>query len=88
VHFPLQLSSSIRTNRSKEDDITKRKPLIYSLVFVAAAALRAALRPERLFVKAKANEAMPSSLANASETVLASGSFHSDAHDSEGMVSI
>jgi Electron transfer DM13 len=31
---------------------------------------------------------MPSSLANASETVLASGSFHSVAHDSEGMVSI
>ena len=66
----------------------KRKPLIYGLVFVAAVALWAAFRPERLFVNAKVDEAMPSGLANASETVLASGSFHSVAHDSKGMASI
>jgi hypothetical protein len=66
----------------------KRKPLIYGLVFVAAVALWAAFRLERLFVNAKVDEAMPSGLANASETVLASGSFHSVAHDSKGMASI
>lgn len=66
----------------------KRKHLIYGLVLVAAVALWAAFRPERLFVNAKVNEAMPSGLANASETVLASGSFHSVAHDSKGMASI
>lgn len=66
----------------------KRKHLIYGLVLVAAVALWAAFRPERLFVNAKVNEAMPSGLANASETVMASGSFHSVAHDSKGMASI
>ena len=67
----------------------KRKNVIYGLVFIAAVALWAAFRPERLFVNAKVNEAMPASVsANASETVLASGSFHRVAHDGKGNASV
>ena len=67
----------------------KRKNLIYGLIVIAAVALWAAFRPERLFVNAKVNEAMPAS-ANAAgaETVVASGSFHSVAHDGKGTASI
>src|SRR5215467_9493687 len=65
----------------------KHKKLIYILAVVIAIALWAAFRPERLFVNAKVNEAMPTSL-DAPETVLTSGSFHSVAHDSKGTASI
>ena len=67
----------------------KRKNLIYGLIVIAAVALWAAFRPERLFVNAKVNEAMPASAdATAAETVVASGSFHSVAHDGKGTASI
>ena len=66
----------------------KRKKLIYGVAVILAIALWAAFRPERLFVNAKVNEAMPPGLANASETVLASGSFHSVAHGTKGTASI
>jgi hypothetical protein len=66
----------------------KRKKLMYGLAAIVAIALWAAFRPERLFVNAKVNEAMPAGLANGSETVLASGSFHSVAHGSKGTASI
>src|SRR5581483_9692563 len=51
----------------------------------------ALFRPERLWVNAKVNEAMPTagSVANAmSDTVLASGAFHSVAHNSAGKATI
>src|SRR5438128_6353599 len=67
----------------------KRKNLIYGLLLIAAVALWAAFRPERLFVNAKINEAMPTSAnATGAETVLASGPFHSVAHDGKGTASI
>ena len=66
----------------------KRKRLIYGLAAIVAIALWAAFRPERLFVNAKVNEAMPAGLANVSETALASGSFHSVAHASKGTASV
>jgi hypothetical protein len=66
----------------------KRKKLIYGLAAILAIALWAAFRPERLFVNAKVNEAMPAGPANGSETVLASGSFHGVAHGSKGTASI
>jgi hypothetical protein len=67
----------------------KRKNLIYGLLLIAAVALWAAFRPERLFVNAKINEAMPTSgNATGAETVLASGTFHSVAHDGKGTASI
>ena len=66
----------------------KRKKLIYGLAVILAIALWAAFRPERLFVNAKVNEAMPAGLSNLSQTVLSSGSFHSVAHESKGTASI
>lgn len=66
----------------------KRKKLIYGLAGIVAIALWAAFRPERLFLNAKVNEAMPAGLANVSQTVLTSGSFHSVAHESKGTASI
>ena len=66
----------------------KRNKLIYGLAVLLAIALWAAFRPERLVVNAKVNEAMPPGLANLSETVMASGSFHSVAHGTKGTASI
>jgi hypothetical protein len=66
----------------------KRKTLIYGAGVIVAIALWAAFRPERLFVNAKVNDAMPAGLANESETVLASGSFHGVAHNTKGTASV
>ena len=66
----------------------KRKNLIYGLAVILAIALWAAFRPERLFVNAKVNEAMPAGLSRVSQTVLSSGSFHSVAHGTKGTASI
>src|SRR5262249_1246657 len=66
----------------------KRKKLIYPLAVIVAIAVWAAFRPERLFVNVKVNEALPTGFANASQTVLSSGSFHSVAHESKGIASI
>ena len=67
----------------------KRKSLIYGLVVLAAVMAWAAFRPERLFVNAKVNESLPTSAASTvSETILASGTFHSVAHDGSGNASI
>src|SRR5215831_14424463 len=66
----------------------KRKKLIYGLAAIVAIALWAAFRPERLFVNARVNEAMPAGFANVSQTALSSGSFHSVAHESKGTASI
>ena len=66
----------------------KRKKLIYGVAVILAIALWAGFRPERLFVNARVNEAMPAGLSNISQTVLSSGSFHSVAHESRGTASI
>ena len=66
----------------------KRKKLIYGVAVILAIALWAAFRPERLFVNAKVNETMPVAPGNASETALASGSFHSVVHGTKGTASI
>ncbi len=66
----------------------KRKRLIYGSVVIVAIALWAAFRPERLFVNAKVNEAMPVPGTVSSEAILASGSFHSVAHKSAGQATI
>lgn len=70
----------------------KRKKLIYGLAVIIALGLWAAFRPERLFVNAKVNEAMPSGTGNLSQTVLAqvlaSGKFHDVAHKGVGQATI
>jgi hypothetical protein len=70
----------------------KGRKLIYGLIIVAAVALWAAFRPERLFVNAKVNETLPStaamSAASSSDTVLATGNFHDVAHKGVGTATI
>jgi hypothetical protein len=67
----------------------KRKTLIYGLVLLAALVAWAAFRPERLFVNARVNESLPTaSTTNASETIVAAGSFHDVAHKTAGNASI
>ena len=67
----------------------KRKPLIYGFLILLAVIGWAAFRPERLFINAKVNETLPTPQStNTSETVLASGKFHSVAHESSGNASI
>ena len=69
----------------------KRKSLIYgaaAILIILVVALWAAFRPERLFVNAKVNEAMPAGFAEGSQTILSSGSFHSVAHESRGTARI
>jgi hypothetical protein len=66
----------------------KHKKLIYGLAVILAIALWAAFRPERLFVNAKVNEAMPAAISSGSQIVLTSGSFHSVAHETKGTASI
>ena len=67
----------------------KRKNSDLRLSYSGAAIAWAAFRPERLFVNAKVSETMPTSAASTvSETILASGSFHSVAHDGSGNASI
>jgi hypothetical protein len=67
----------------------KRKTVIYSIVLIALVALWAAFRPERLFVNAKVNEAMPTSvMASTQEMALESGTFHSVAHETKGSASV
>jgi hypothetical protein len=66
----------------------KHKKVIYGLAVIVPIALWAAFRPERLFVNARVNEAMPTGPANVSQTVLSSGSFHSVAHGTKGTASI
>jgi electron transfer DM13 len=67
----------------------KRKPLIYGFLILLAVVGWAAFRPERLFINAKVNETLPTTQSTTtSETVLASGKFHSVAHESSGNASI
>jgi len=69
----------------------KRKKYVYAVsAFAVFIALWAAFRPERLFVNATINESMPTAAAAGptSEKVLASGTFHSVAHDSGGTATV
>ena len=66
-----------------------RKKVLYGLIFVAVVVAWTAFRPERLFVNAKVNESMPAAGVTASpEKTLATGSFHSVAHNSSGNATI
>lgn len=66
---------------------SKRMLIIVSAIVVAIG-LWAAFRPERLFVNAKVNESFPAAQASTQAQVLASGSFHTNAHDTSGMATV
>jgi hypothetical protein len=67
------------------------KKLVLALVALVVVVLGwAAFRPERLFVNATVNEALPVSDAHAAmePVVLSSGAFHGVAHEGKGMATI
>jgi len=65
----------------------KRTLIIVAAVVIAIAAW-AAFRPERLFVNAKVNETFPAAQASTQAQQLATGNFHSNAHETAGTASI
>jgi hypothetical protein len=69
--------------------MSKRK-LFFASAIIVLVALWAAFRPERLFVNARVDESLPMTNANTpmANTSLASGTFHSVAHKTEGSASI
>jgi hypothetical protein len=69
--------------------MNKRK-LFFASAIIALIALWAAFRPERLFVNARVDESLPMTNANTpmANTSLASGTFHSVAHKTEGSASV
>jgi hypothetical protein len=70
----------------------KRRPLILVLALLAIGAAWYAFRPERLFVDRQVSESFPQAAMETARggepTLLASGSFHSNAHETKGTASI
>ncbi|MGH9962416.1 MAG: DM13 domain-containing protein [Pyrinomonadaceae bacterium] len=66
-----------------------KKLVIALVVLIAAGATWYAFRPERLFIDQRVNEQFPTAAAASNApTTLASGQFHSGAHDTKGNAEI
>src|SRR5437899_11199514 len=72
--------------------VMQRRKLIYGIsTLVVLGTLWAAFRPERLWINAKVNEGLPTTAASsraASDTVLATGTFHGVAHKGMGSATV
>lgn len=62
-----------------------KKSLVVLVVVIAAIAAWYAFRPERLFINQRVNEQFPTTAANAK---LATGVFHSGAHETKGAAAV
>src|SRR5215218_4783613 len=60
--------------------------VVLAAVFIVGAGAWYACRPERLFINQKVNEQFPT--ASAANNQLASGQFHSGAHETKGMATV
>jgi hypothetical protein len=67
--------------------MTGRKLIIIMALVIAAGAWYA-FRPERLFINNTVNEQFPTAAAATETKTVASGSFHSVAHETKGMAAI
>src|SRR6266581_4754475 len=65
-----------------------KKLAVGLVVLVAAGVAWYAFRPERLFINQKVNEQFPTAAAANNATKLASGQFHSGAHETKGTATI
>jgi hypothetical protein len=66
-----------------------RKLVVVLVLLIAVAGAWYAFRPERLFINQKVNEQFPTaSAANMQPAKLASGEFHSGAHETKGTAAI
>lgn len=69
--------------------MSSRKLLVAVVLLVAVAGAWYAFRPERLFINQKVNEQFPTaSAANMEPRKLASGAFHSGAHETKGTAAV
>ena len=64
------------------------KKLVIALILVVVAGAWYAFRPERLFINQRVNEQSPTAAMNAPVVKLASGQFHSGAHETRGSATI
>ena len=65
-----------------------KKLLVALVVVIGGAAAWYAFRPERLFINQKVNEQFPPASVADTTTKLASGQFHSGAHETKGTATI
>ena len=65
-----------------------KKIVVALVVVIGGAAAWYAFRPERLFINQKVNEQFPTASAADTTTKLASGQFHSGAHETKGTATI
>src|SRR5919106_6885456 len=63
-----------------------RKLVVALVILIAGFAAWYAFRPERLFINQRVNEQFPT--ASAASNQLASGQFHSGAHETKGMATV
>lgn len=66
--------------------MSSRKLILLAVVLIAAAGAWYAFRPERLFINQRVNEQFPT--ASAATNKLASGQFHSGAHETKGTATV
>src|SRR5882672_8925732 len=68
--------------------MSARKSIIMVAVILVAVAAWYAFRPERLFINQRVNEQFPTASAATQQITLASGNFHSVAHETKGVATI
>ena len=68
--------------------MTTRKSLLVGTAVVAAAALWYLFRPDALVISKTVNEPLPAAMAADEPVKLAGGRFHSNAHETNGLVTI
>jgi hypothetical protein len=65
-----------------------RKIVVALVILIAAGAAWYAFRPERLFTNQRVNEQFPTTAAASNTTRVASGQFHSGAHETKGTATV
>jgi hypothetical protein len=65
-----------------------RKIVVAMVILIAAVAAWYAFRPERLFTNQRVNEQFPTVAAAGNPTRVASGQFHSGAHETKGTATV
>jgi hypothetical protein len=66
--------------------MSRRLSVVLAVVLIAGAAAWYAFRPERLFINQRVNEQFPT--ASAASNTLATGQFHSGAHETKGTATV
>src|SRR5215208_3467161 len=66
--------------------MSKRILVVLAVVVITGIAAWYAFRPERLFINQRVNEAFPTAMAASSK--LATGQFHSGAHETKGTAAV